>query len=329
MIKKLGYVLLIVNLCVLLNSCVKSTKKASSISVVKNPPIIGGTIQDQPLSLKNKVSVFIGKNGQTGSADGNVDTATFLTLWKITTNGKSLYVSDNSDGIRKIDLNTKQVTTIVNVNSQFSGITNNGIDIFAFDLVTNSIFKINIETNDVSVLAGRGVLSSIDGYGVNASFSIGMSMTYADGNLYLLEGDTTKLRKINTKTGLVSTIPGVTFSIPDGVTTDGKSLFITDVGDDKIYEINLSTNLQTIFYSATDLNAGITTDGKNLYFGENYIMKKVNISTGVITEIAGSVLGSQDGIGNLASFNIISGITSDGKKLYFNDWLNYTIRVIE
>jgi hypothetical protein len=77
---------------------------------------------------------------------------------------------------------------------------------------------------------------------------------------------------------------------------------------------------------------GITTDGTNLYVvdRDNYTIRKIMIATGAVTTIAGLALnrGSADGIGSEASFNLPSGITTDGTNLYVADSGNSTIRKI-
>ena len=65
--------------------------------------------------------------------------------------------------------------------------------------------------------------------------------------------------------------------------------------------------------------AGITTDGTNLYVADegNHRIRKIVISTGVVTTLAGSSsIGSTDATGTSASFSNPSGITTDGTNLY-------------
>jgi len=77
---------------------------------------------------------------------------------------------------------------------------------------------------------------------------------------------------------------------------------------------------------------GITTDGTNLYVSdqsrESWI-RKIVISTGVVTTLAGSSSGSTDATGTSASFNYPNGITTDGTNLYVADQSNHRIRKIE
>ena len=83
-----------------------------------------------------------------------------------------------------------------------------------------------------------------------------------------------------------------------------------------------------------DTPIGITTDGKNLYVADsvNNTIRKINISTGIVTTLAGNATvnpGSANGIGNAATFNSPSGITTDGINLYVADTGNNTIRQVE
>jgi len=76
---------------------------------------------------------------------------------------------------------------------------------------------------------------------------------------------------------------------------------------------------------------GITTDGTNLYVvdkGNNRI-RKIVISTGAVTTLAGSSQGSTDATGTSARFYRPRGITTDGTNLYVSDSDIHRIRKIE
>ncbi|MGD0276397.1 MAG: hypothetical protein ABSB79_10140, partial [Syntrophales bacterium] len=108
--------------------------------------------------------------------------------------------------------------------------------------------------------------------------------------------------------------------------------------------LNLATTVSTmtgITYGSTDGTGaaalfsyphGITTDGTNLYIADsdNDTIRKIIISTGVVTTLAGTagVGGSTDGTGSAARFNSPYGITTDGTNLYIADDANDTIRKI-
>ncbi|SVC15270.1 uncharacterized protein METZ01_LOCUS268124, partial [marine metagenome] len=75
---------------------------------------------------------------------------------------------------------------------------------------------------------------------------------------------------------------------------------------------------------------GITTDGTNLYVSEdNHKIRKIKISTGVVTTFAGSgSMGSTDGTSTSASFFHPYGITVDGTNLYLAGFYSHKIRKI-
>ncbi len=79
--------------------------------------------------------------------------------------------------------------------------------------------------------------------------------------------------------------------------------------------------------------AGITSDMFNLYVTDTttHIIRKIEISTGTVTTIAGSAgsAGSADGWCENARFENPKGITTDGANLYVADTQNHTIRRIK
>ena len=76
---------------------------------------------------------------------------------------------------------------------------------------------------------------------------------------------------------------------------------------------------------------GITSDGTNLYVADrdNHKIRKIVISTGVVTTLAGlGSTGSTDGAGTAAKFNTPNRITTDGTNFYVADTANHKIRKI-
>ncbi len=138
-----------------------------------------------------------------------------------------------------------------------------------------------------------------------------------------------------------------TFYTPTGITTDGTNLYVTNYGNHTIRKIVISTLAVTTIagsagtYGSADGTGtaatfnypfGITTDGTNLYVTDygNHTIRKIVLSTGAVTTIAGSAgaYGSADGTGAAATFYYPAGITTDGTNLYVADYGNNTIRKI-
>jgi DNA-binding beta-propeller fold protein YncE len=134
------------------------------------------------------------------------------------------------------------------------------------------------------------------------------------------------------------------FNTPAGITSDGTNVYVADSGSNKIRQIVISTGVVTTLAgsgSAGSTNAtgtaatffgpaGVTTDGTNVYVADELGQKirKIVISTGVVTTLAGSGNGYVDATGTSAKFNAPEGITTDGTNVYVADTGNQSIRKI-
>ena len=135
------------------------------------------------------------------------------------------------------------------------------------------------------------------------------------------------------------------FNAPQGITTDGTNLYVSDNGNNRIRKIVISTGVVTTLAGSSSGNTdatgtsarfsnpvGITTDGTNLYVSEysNHRIRKIVIDNGTVTTLAGSSQGFADNAtGTSARFDIPGGITTDGTNLYISDYGNHRIRKIE
>jgi hypothetical protein len=239
---------------------------------------MGGAIQNGPLSLTNTVTTFAGTAGIVeSSADGIGAAARFAYPTAITTDGTYLYVTDTDN---------------------------------------NTIRKIEISTGTVTTLAGSaGSYGSADGIGAAARFNGPVGITTDGKNLYVTDFHT--IRKIEISSGTVTTLAGTasshgsangvgaaaTFTDPVGITTDGTNLYVTDLLENTIRKIVISTGAVTTlagtagsYGSADGIGAaatftdpeGITTDGTNLYVMDGSgTIRKIVISTGAVTTLAG------------------------------------------
>jgi 6-phosphogluconolactonase (cycloisomerase 2 family) len=140
-----------------------------------------------------------------------------------------------------------------------------------------------------------------------------------------------------------------TFNSPAGIYTDGTYVYVADTGSNTIRQVVISTGSYAILAGSTlgaagfsngtgtaalfSAPSGITSDGTNLYVADkgNNVIRKIVISTGVVTTFAGSSTGASgfsNGTGTAALFSAPSGITSDGTYLYVSDTGNNSIRKI-
>ncbi len=272
------------------------------------------------------VTTFAGTTGVPGSSDGTGTSASFIGPFGIARDGVNLYVADTD-----------------------------------IDTGNSTIRQIVISTGVVTTLAGVAeTFGSSDGTASAALFNKPESITTDGTNLYLTDTENFTIRKIVISTGAVTTLAGTAlssgftdatgaaarFDSPSGITTDGTNLYVADTDNSSIRQIVISTGAVTTLagngrVGSTDgpgpsaefnVPNGITTDGTNLYVvdTENFTIRKIVISTGAVTTLAGTagLSGSIDAIGVNASFLSPQGIVTDGVNLYVTDTDNDTIRKI-
>lgn len=136
------------------------------------------------------------------------------------------------------------------------------------------------------------------------------------------------------------------FSAPNGIASDGKTLYVADTYNNRIRKVEIATGMVTTLAgssstcpadgtgAAAAFNGprGIVYTGGNLYVTDtlNNKIRRIEVSTGAVTTLAGSgAKGAADGIGLAATFNQPDGIASDGKNLYVVDAFSNKIRKIE
>jgi len=189
----------------------------------------------------------------------------------------------------------------------------------------------------VTTLAGMaGYPGYSDGTGTEAQFSSLNYITTDGTNFYTADGN--GVRKVVISTGMVTTL-SLSISFQSyGITTDGANLYVADTYNHTILKVVIATGeVTTIAGSAGNAGysdgtgpeakffgpRGITTDGTNLYVAdtENQTIRKVVISTGEVTTLAGMVgsVGWSDGTGSEAKFEHSYDITTDGTNLYVLD----------
>jgi hypothetical protein len=138
------------------------------------------------------------------------------------------------------------------------GITTDGTNLYVADTSNFKIRMIVIATGVVSSFTGTsdtvGTVGAMDGSAVSATFAAPFDITSDGTNLYIVDMNNDKIRKIVIATGVVSSVTGTadsrsaegaadgpgamaTFNYPYGITTDGTALYVPDTGNDTIRKI--------------------------------------------------------------------------------------------
>ncbi|WP_160112161.1 IPT/TIG domain-containing protein [Aquimarina sp. AU58] len=168
--------------------------------------------------------------------------------------------------------------------------------------LTGPEFTYTVTEVNVSTIAGS-TQGYADGAGTVAQFNNPTGITVdADGNLYVVDIQNHKIRKITTQ-GVVSTLAGSTQGNTDGTGTMTQFNFPTDIA--------------------------IDTEG-NLYVADtwNHAIRKIT-PQGVVSTIAGSTPGFADGTGTMAQFNFPHGLVTDALgNIFVADSGNEKIRKI-
>ena len=218
----------------------------------------------------------------------------------------------------------------------------------------------------VTTLAGTANLKgSTDGTGAAARFDNPCQITTDGTTLYVADRSNHAIRKIVIATSEVTTLAGTAgqsgstdgtgaaarFNAPEGITTDGTSLYVADSWNNTIRKIDIVTGEVTTLAGTAGqsgsmdgtgaaarfyLPEGITTDGMNLYVADsgNDTIRKIDIVTGDVTTLAGTAgdpgfMDTDEPPGTRQpKFTNPIGITTDGTSLYAADTWNDTIRKV-
>ena len=241
-------------------------------------------------------------------------------------------------------------------------IDNSG-NVYIGDMMNSVVRKVST-SGIISTFAGHyggGIIG--DGGAATATTLAGWTSGIAvdpAGNVYISASD---IRKVNTS-GIISTFAGngtVGYSgdggpataaqllSPSGIVLTGGNLYFCDKQNNALRKINLSTNIITTVAgtgvsgyigdggpaTAAELSSPIqiATDGSNIFFADwaSSVIRKFNISSGIINTVAGGGIVIGDGGPALgAQLHYAAGIALDGiGRMYISDQINNVVRLVD
>ena len=329
--------------------------------------------------VQSQIITTIAGSGSSGfSGDGGLATTARLNLPFNITFDKSdnIYIADTyNNSVRKIDSESGIISTVVGTadKKQVSelktptGLTfDNFNNLFIADLANLRIRKVNLDTGSSITLVGEK--SEIERPNIDAYLGGPFSVVFDKvGNLYVSINGDNKVSKVDFSTGIVSIIAGTgeigysgdgvlaknaKLNSPTGLTLDGKgNLFISDSGNERVRKVDLTTGIISTI-AGTGVNGfsgdgslaiksqlsnpiGLAVDDQGDLFivdRNNNRIRKINMSTGIISTIAGTGEAGFSGDGDLARNALLSNPTglafnSDGD-LFVVDRGNNRIRRI-
>src|SRR3989338_5191527 len=232
--------------------------------------------------------------------------------WDIAVDSANVYWTENNDSgtVKKVSISGGTATTLASGLNYPAGIAVDSTNIYwtIYSSTNGTINRIvkgeTIAVSDTTALMG----GSMQGTSLNLTSTNAAVTTFAGS--------------AGSSGSTDATGSSARFNSPHSITTDGTNLYVTDQDNHIVRKIVISTGVVTTIAGsagssgstdATGSSArfytprGITTDGTNLYVVDswNYTIRKIVISTGVVTTIAGSagLSGSTDGTGTSARFN--------------------------
>ena len=200
-------------------------------------------------------------------------------------------------------------------------------NIYIADPIDDEVLKVSAATGDISVFAGtlESGYAGDNGPATSALLNTpnGLACDGA-GNLYIADTNNSVIRKVNSTTGVITTVAGsnalgagfsgdgapatgAQLNLPYGIAIDSAGdLFISDSYNGRIREVNASSGIiatvagggSTIFgdqglasQAFLSLPQGIAVDANgNLFIADslNSLVRRVDAITGTITTVAGS-----------------------------------------
>ena len=242
----------------------------------------GGAFLIRKIVLSTGVVTTFAGNATNAATDGTGTGASFGALGGgMCSDNNFLYVTDNSNLIRRVSLPGAVTTTIGGtraVTGHFNGyysatpatfnspygcvIDNTNTNMYISEQGGARIRRLVLATGVVTTVAGTGTSTWADGTGLSAGFNApkGMFMDNTNGNLWITE--TNRIRKLVLSTSNVTTIAGgassgsndaigasATFNDPRGILLNpaGTTLFVTDYGNCRIRSIDITqSNVSSI-----------------------------------------------------------------------------------
>ena len=207
-----------------------------------------------------------------GAADGAFDKATFYRPQGLALAGDSLYVADTENHlIRRVDLKSRTVETVAGTGKQTREYPPKGgparttalsspwdLQLIGRTLYIamagpHQIWKLDLDSNQVSIFAGSGREARLDGSLSESGFAQPSGIAAIENTLYVADSESNIIRAIDIAGGKVTTLAGgdlfefgdvdgsgdeVRLQHPLGVVPSGNKLIIADTYNHKIKELD-------------------------------------------------------------------------------------------
>ena len=231
-------------------------------------------------------------------------------------------------------------------------------NVYIADSSNYQILKVDAATGTISTIAGTGVRGGGGDGGPATQAQLrwpGGIAVDGDGNIYIAESGSSRIRKVDSASGVINTIAGTEAKLrnPRGVAVDGNgNVYIADGGNNRILKVDAATGtISTIAGTGEESYGGdggpatqaqlhhpldVAVDGQgNVYVADlwNHRIRKVEAATGTISTIAGT--GNQGysrdgGPATQAELNGPHGVALDAAgNVYIGDYYGHRVRKVD
>jgi hypothetical protein len=212
-----------------------------------------------------------------GYANGVGSAALFLAPTAVVPLGASLYVLDNSPGVRAITLATRAVSVLAGgtstgfvngagTNARFAAApygmcSDSANTLFVADIANHAVRAVVVATAAVSTLAGS-TAGYANGVGAAARFNKPAAVAFAAGIVYVVENGNHAVRTVTVAGAVVAPfvgggVSGIAAGVADGVgsnalfrtpqgcatSSDGVLLYVADTGNNRVRVVNIAARL--------------------------------------------------------------------------------------
>jgi sugar lactone lactonase YvrE len=257
--------------------------------------------------------------------------------------GNIYFADGDNNRIRRVDISTRIITTVAGTGAAAdsgdggpavqagvarpTGITVDAVGDLYFSSSWSRVRKLIVHSGIIETVAGQVATSfnGDNGLAVNALFWDPIpAVVNRSGDIYIADYENSRVRMVTASTGIVTTWAG-SGACATGIPAFNAAVCQGGFGGDGGPAKNATLN----HAAAVALDAG-----GNLYIADtiNHRIRRVDVSTGIISTIAGNGLNGFSGDGGpaiAAAISFPAGIVVDGSgRVYFADESNHRIRVL-
>lgn len=264
-------------------------------------------------------------SGSPGFIDGPMELAALSRPHGICVERDVLYVADTGNhAVRAIELRTGDIKTICGAGrpgttvegplvdpravalDQPRDVVLSGDKLYIASAGDNRIWRLDLGTSEIALLAGNGRLAVGDGNGAMAAFAEPVSLACVQQTLYVCDAAGSAVRSVHVRTGQVSTLIGQDpweFGRVDGARTDARLqhpqalaldpgaplLWIADGGNDTLRRLRLGGGELTTFELPQRLHApgglAVSRDAVWIADSDAHAVLHLDPSTGALRHV--------------------------------------------